>query len=120
MMGTTANRHLEKWRIWSKRALGVNGHLKQMCTAGVYGHWANGKRALEANGQRSKWELVAIWLLEKMNISGKWAPGEMGTRANGHLGKMGIWGKEGSYPNFTKGVPQVPSVHFLNVCIWAP
>ena len=36
----------------------------------------------------------------------------MGTRANGHLGKKDIWGKEVSYPKFPKGVPQVSCVHF--------
>ena len=88
-MGIMANGHLEIWRIWSTRTLGANGPLRQIGT-GAHGHRANGKKALGANGHQNKWGLGANWLLRKINIWVKWAPGEIGTRANGHLGKMDI------------------------------
>ena len=81
---------------------------------GAHGHRANGKKALGANGHRNKWGLGANWLLGKINIWVKSAPGEIGPRTNGHLGKMDIWGKEVGYPKFLKGVPQVPCVYFPN------
>ena len=111
MMGTMANGHLEIWRIWSKRTLGANGHWRQMGTW-AHGHRAHGKKALGANGQRNKWGLGANWLLGKINIWVKWAPGEMGTRANGHFGKMDIRGKRVGYPKSLKGEPLVSCVHF--------
>ena len=55
------------------------------------------------------WDKLAVG---KINIWGKWAPGKMDTKANGHLEKMDIWGKGVGYHKFPKGVPQVPCVHF--------
>ena len=93
--------------IWKYGEFGVNGHLGQMGTGGkwAHGHRAHGKKALGANGQRNKWRLGANWLLGKINIWVKWAPGEMGTRANGHFGKMDIRGKRVGYPKSLKGNP---------------
>ena len=48
----------------------------------------SGQMGIETNR-----ELGANKLLEKIKIWGEWAPREMGTRANGHLRKMDIWGK---------------------------
>ena len=96
MMGTMANGHLEIRKNWSKRALGVNGHLGQMGT-GAYGHQANGERALEANGPHSKW----------------------GLGANGHLGKWTFGRKGEATPSSLKGYPKCPVSISPNVCIWA-
>ena len=59
MMGTMVNVHLEIWRIWSKRTLGANGHLRQMGT-GAHEHQANDKKALGANGHGNKWGKLAV------------------------------------------------------------
>ena len=55
-------------------------------------------------GQISCWEKL---ICGANGHQGKWAFAE-----NGHLG-IGV-----GYPKFLKGVPQVPRVHFPNVCIW--
>ena len=77
------------------------------------------------------WEIWRIWSRRTLGPWGKLALGENeylrqmstwgnGHQTNGHLGKMGIWGKEVGYPKFSKGVPKCPESISPNVCTWAP
>ena len=123
-MGTGANGHRGKWApkyngdlgqigTWKNEYLG-KWLLEENIYLGELDTWEMGSGANEFQGKWTFGERVppsALMLLCPFpsNVC-KWAVGQMGSEANGHWGKMNIWGK--GYPKCPKGVSQVPWDHY--------
>ena len=74
MIGTMANGHLEIRRIWSKRTLGANGHLRQMGTEQMAKKHSE-EMGIEINGDLGQ---IGCWK-KLIGLNGhleKWAPGK--------------------------------------------